>query len=425
MSTQEIFNTGANTKGQVDEEAFTFLCKKFCSPIISESQSRYVFQTVRKKIGLDLSLSDFINVFGLIAPRYNYHIEGLRYIRDWMYKSGLTSDQAYDEIANKRKSLNIEEFDTEMKKKFKMTSPEIEAIFVAIDENGDGLIDRTEWCGKIYEDTQNPLQLFREVINQNHLSSDDLLFKMNLRIWDDPLDFPKFCKALRILDSSLTDKQLKAMAKPMKNANDLVQVNMLMKNLVGQDFETVDFRDKLYKRVYHEIFVTSDSSRKEKLRDMLIENDDLCDGTIIPKNLQSILSKLCRNIRASDIEKFIRFLDKDHRGRIDYTQFTNKVEEIKNFNPFKTLVGRINSFMKQNNQNIEKFMRRLVLGEMQAITGQTEEVKFDSEKKVSVDYFARFLKNKVDKKCDLEELMNHAETMDIDKDGFISEHDLF
>ena len=397
MSMQEIFNTSADKKGQVDEEAFTFLCKKFCSPIISESQSRYIFQTVRKEIGLDLSLSDFTNVFGPIVPRYNYHIEGLKYIRDWMYKNGLTSDQAYDEIANKRRSLNIEEFDAEMKKKFKMTSPEIEAIFVAIDENGDGLIDRTEWCEKIYKDAQNPLQLFREVVNQNHLSSDDLLFKMNLRVWDDPLDFPKFCKALRILDSSLTDEQLKAMAKPMKNANDLVEVNMLMKNLVGQDYETVDFRDKLYKRVYHEIFVTSDPSRKEKLRDMLIENDDLCDGTIIPKNLQSILTKLCRNIRTSDVEKFIRFLDKDHRGRIDYAQFTSKVEEVKNFNPFKALVSRINSFMKQNNQNIEKFMRRLVLGEMQDMTGQIDKVKFTPEKKVSVDYFARFLKSKVDK----------------------------
>ena len=425
MQTQEIFSTGADKKGQVDEEAFTFLCKKFCSPVISESQSRYVFQTVRKKIGLDLSLADFTNIFGPVAPRYNYHIEGLRHIRDWMYKNGLTSSQAYDEIANKRRSLNIEEFDAEMKKKFKMTSPEIEAIFVAIDENGDGLIDLTEWCEKIYEDSQNPLQLFREVVNQNHLTSDDLLFKMNLRIWDDPLDFPKFCKALRTLDSSLTDEQLKAMAKPMKNANNLVEVPMLMKNLVGKDFETVDFRDKLFKRVYHEIFVSNDPSKKEKFRDMLIECDDLCDGTVVPKDLQNILSKLCKNIRSSDIEKFIRFLDKDHRGRIDYTQFTNKVEEVRNFNPFKTLVGRINSFMKQNNQNIEKFMRRLVLGETQAITGQIDEVKSDPEKKVSVDYFARFLKSKVDKKRDLEELMNHAETMDIDKDGFISEHDLF
>jgi Ca2+-binding EF-hand superfamily protein len=369
-------------------------------------------------------MHDFVRIFGAIAPKNNYHIEGLRLIRDWMYKNGLTSAQAFEELANKRKRISVEEFDIELKKIFNMTSPEIESIFVSIDENLDGYIDRREWTDKVYEDSDNPLQLFREIVNTNNLSSDDILFKMNLRIWDDALDFNQFSKALRILDSSLTNDQIKAMAKSMKNADNKVEVTTLIRNLCGKDYETVDFRDKVFKRVYHDIFESSDSDRKDKFRNLLVKHDDLNDGSIVGQDLQKVLAQVCNNISQSEIQKFVRFLDKDVRGRIDYTQFTNKLEEVKNYNPFKNLVNRIKSFMKQNNQSVEKFMRHLVLGEMQAVTGYADETKADLEKKVTTNYFAKFLKSKVDKKNDINELTKYSELMDIDADGYISIHDL-
>lgn len=65
-------------------------------------------------------MNDFSNIFGSVAPKNNYHIEGLRLIRDWMYKNGLTSEQAYDEIVGKRDKINIGDFDLEMKKRFTM-----------------------------------------------------------------------------------------------------------------------------------------------------------------------------------------------------------------------------------------------------------------------------------------------------------------
>lgn len=247
---------------------------------------------------------------------------------------------------------------------------------------------------------------------------------MNLRIWDDPLDFNQFSKALRILDSSLTNDQLLAMAKPMKNSQNKVEVPMLIKNLVGKDYETVDFRDKLYKRIYHEIFETSEASKKEKLRNLLVKYDDLSDGTIIPQNLIICLTQVCRGISQKDIERFVRFLEKDVRGRVDYTQFTSKLEEVQNFNPFKNLVGRIKAFMKQNNQTVEKFIRRLVIGEAQGTYSEVDDAKSSTEKRVTIEYFVKFLKSKVDKKRDADELAKYVELMDIDADGYISEHDL-
>lgn len=47
--------------------------------------------------------------------------------------------------------------------------------------------------------------MLREIIVNNHLTSDDLLFKMQLRIWDAPLDFPKLAESLRKLDPTLSE----------------------------------------------------------------------------------------------------------------------------------------------------------------------------------------------------------------------------
>lgn len=341
-----------------------------------------------------------------------------------MYKNGLTSDQAFDSLADTRESMDIHLFESIMKKLFNLTSPEIESIFAAIDENQDGLIDRQEWCDKVYEDVSNPLQLLREIVNEYNLSSDDMLFKMNIRMWDDPLDFPKFAKALRTLDSSLTDVQLKAMAKSMKNSKNLVEVPVLIKNLCGKDFETVDFRDKLYKRIYAEILDTSNADKREKFKNLLIKYDDLNDGTIVAQDLQKVLNQVCKTVNASDTERFVRFLEKDVRGRIDYTQFIADLEKVKDHNPFKNLVSRIKAFMTQNNQNAESFMRRLVLGQSQSGFGDTHEEGLDKERKVSVEFFTKFLKNKVDKKRNVDELRKYAELIDLDNDGFINIYDL-
>lgn len=47
-----------------------------------------------------------------------------------------------------------------------------------------------------------------------------------------------------------------------------------------------------------------------------------------------------------------------------------------------------------------------------------------SELGVPVDYFAEFLKAKVDKKRSQPELYKYAHYMDIDKDGYLSEIDV-
>ena len=71
----------------------------------------------------------------------------------------------------------------------KLRAPEVDALFTLLDLNKDNELDMDEWKSRIYEDTFNPLQMLREIVASKKLTSDDLLFQMQIRIWDDPLDF--------------------------------------------------------------------------------------------------------------------------------------------------------------------------------------------------------------------------------------------
>lgn len=115
----------------------------------------------------------------------------------------------------------------------KFSAIEIDSLFNLLDMNQDGELDLDEWKSRIYEDQMNPLQMLREVVSNNNLTPDDLVFKMHLRYWDSPMDFPKMCEALRRLDPTLSEIQLRYLAKALKNKEDKVEITTLLRNLCG------------------------------------------------------------------------------------------------------------------------------------------------------------------------------------------------
>lgn len=77
---------------------------------------------------------------------------------------------------------------------------------------------------------------------------------MHIRIWDDPMDFTKLCQAIRKLDGTISDNQIRHLAKTLKNQDNKVEVPVLLRNLCGQDYETVDFSNKMFKALYNFIY---------------------------------------------------------------------------------------------------------------------------------------------------------------------------
>lgn len=113
------------------------------------------------------------------------------------------------------------------------------------------------------------MQMLREIVSQGKLTQDDILFRMNLRVWDSALEFPRFVDCLRKLDPSLSESQLRILSKTLRNSEGKVEISTLIKNLCGQEFETTDYRNKLFKKIYSQVF----PAKERRLLKLLEEAD--------------------------------------------------------------------------------------------------------------------------------------------------------
>jgi hypothetical protein len=77
---------------------------------------------------------------------------------------------------------------------------------------------------------------------------------MKLKAWDEPLSFTQLTQAIRNLDQSISDIQIRSMFTSLKNAVGLVPVMTLISNLTGKVFQTVDYKTKIQKLIYAEVF---------------------------------------------------------------------------------------------------------------------------------------------------------------------------
>ena len=87
-------------------------------------------------------------------------------------------------------------------------------------------------------------------------------------------------------------------------------------------------------------------------------------------------------------------MPKNSDFKVLYNDFIDKMCLIgnKDYNPFKSLIQRLQFFLDQNNLNSKSLLNRLR----------------DEDMKVSVEKFAEFLKLKVEKKKDQVELFGYA-----------------
>lgn len=67
------------------------------------------------------------------------------------------------------------------------------------------------------------------------------------------------------------------MAKEMKNNKNKIDVTMMLQNLVGNEYETVDFRNRMFKRIYAEL---NDKKNQEALSKAFNKYDSKFDGTL-------------------------------------------------------------------------------------------------------------------------------------------------
>lgn len=100
-------------------------------------------------------------------------------------------------------------------------------------------------------------------------------------------------------------------------------------------------------------------------------------------------------------------------------EFIDKMCKTSNrdHNPFKSVITRLKFFLKQNNVSAFDLLRRL------SQNTQADAIP-NLGPSVSVNSFASFLRQKVDKKRSLEDLQKYAKMLDVDKDSRITEADI-
>jgi Ca2+-binding EF-hand superfamily protein len=140
---------------------------------------------------------------------------------------------------------------------------------------------------------------------------------MQLKPWDAAMDLAKLRKVIRNLDQSIGDSQITALFKSLKNRSETVEVETLIQNFTGKPYETVEFRDKIFKVVYNEIY----PNNEDKLIQMLSDKDVGNEGKVNQRQLFDVLNKIIKSVKSEDIERFVRFLETDSTGQVTYMEF--------------------------------------------------------------------------------------------------------
>lgn len=88
--------------------------------------------------------------------------------------------------------------------------------------------------------------------------------------------------------------------------------------------------------------------KEELLVSALQEQDSGNLGLINDMGLLAALKTVVKSISQNDLERFVRFLEKDKLGKLNYMDFVTRMCKVanRNHNPFKSVVSRISFFLK-------------------------------------------------------------------------------
>ena len=117
-----------------------------------------------------------------------------------------------------------------------------------------------------------------------------------------------------------------------------------------------------------------------------------------------------------ELSCFIKQLDNDKRAKISYQKLLLKLEDTKTSYPLKALGLRLQVFLQQNSLTPRSLIDKLVETKRASNPACNDEI--------SIKFFSKFIKAKVDKKPEVPEILAIVTQMDIDRDGLIGESDL-
>ena len=207
---------------------------------------------------------------------------------------------------------------------------------------------------------------------------------------------------------------MKKLFTKLKDQSGKIPVNKFIKNLSGSDLDTVDNFKWMLKQIYNEIYRKGKSNEFMKLLEKADNNND---GELDPIQIGFFIKYITGGQHSpftdNEIEKFVMHLPKKKSQKICYISMLDQITGggNKNHNPFKSLIKKLDFFLESNKITVED-----LLGRLDPVRGKVDGV--------FIENFATFLKEKIEKSKDIENLKSYTNLMDVDKDGRISKEDL-
>ena len=157
-----------------------------------------------------------------------------------------------------------------------------------------------------------------------------------------------------------------------------------------------------------------------QLKESLDKLDTNNEGKIPGDGLLLALKQLRIPIPVAELERYIRQVPKDNFGKVNYQKLLLSFENSKQKLPLKAIGLRLVVFLKQNNLTAKSLIEKLLsTKKQQSDPKQQKQINF-----ISVTFFSKFIKAKVDKKRTLDEIKEYVRQVDMDRDGLIGESDL-
>jgi Ca2+-binding EF-hand superfamily protein len=271
----ELFRTGDASRKTLDLSAFKGIIDFASKGNVAAGDAETAFSHLVHGTG-EMTFEVFERAFRSEVPTgVEFETVVIRRVREWMFRNRLSSEMAFESLCrasgrfSERTMPRASFHEGFQHYEISLSAAQIDALFSSLSGGKTEEISLSHWQSRIYEDGDNPLQAMRETVTANRLSQDDLMFTMKLRVWDDPLDGHKFLTAIRLLDATVSDAQAKSLFSTLKNNDGKVDVHVLVRNLTGKEFETVDFRNKIFAKIYAEVF----PNKEEKMIQLLQEED--------------------------------------------------------------------------------------------------------------------------------------------------------
>ena len=363
------------------------------------------------------------------------NIKSIKLIKDRIFKNSLSIDNISEyfdhllsyNICRRENIIYPDEFERLLQlERFPFTIPEINKIFRFIDTKKDDYIDRIEFINSI-KNVPHPISTLINYMRNNKLSIIDLAYKMDIDIYNRPID--------EILETSLSRLLFQVKMKSVSSKFDREFINGLFDAL----YQIHGNNNKIYVKTIFKVFNITNTDSYKELYNSKQEICDLCLN-MIPKlfpyeYLKQKFLNIDKNItKRIPLDSFMNIIRNELKGKIKDEIIiqllrTFRLIDINNNVKYHSFLMLI--YLNSNNNDhyfgkclfaFVNFLKNECNDDLFIFVAKINNMCNNTSIKKTIDIgrMHEFLKRKIDNNLDISSVMK----FDFDRDGLISMDDL-